>query len=383
MTDPVRFLTSFGQALSTMSLYSDGHPARERAVDSSYELLQDLAREEPNPNFSFIDQEVLYRKQVLRDLHGWDWGPRLSNASIQRVEFDTVVSREEYARFLADVARRVIQGTVDSSEARQLQRQSIRFGAVGVRGADSATSSIVTATATIAYTLQDEVEAVRWVHQQVAQTGGLPMLEAEAVVRSFSLAMHADSQIVLPLLQLKEFDQYTTTHSANVAVLSMALAEYLGLGPKEVRAFGTAGLLHDLGKVRIPKDILLKPGAFTEQEKAVMRQHPTEGARLILEREKRLDLAAVVAYEHHIMINGEGYPTMHFKRDCHYASKLVHVCDVYDALCTNRPYRDAWHSEMALAYLEERGGIEFDAQITLAFVTMMRQWSQQRVIMGS
>jgi putative nucleotidyltransferase with HDIG domain len=383
MTDPVRFLTSLGQALATMSLYSDGHPARERAVDSSFELLQDLAREDPNPNFSFIDQEVLYRQQVLRDLHGWDWGPRLSKAAVQRVEFDTVVSREEYARFLADVARRVMQGTVDSSEARQLQRQSIRFGAVGVRGADSATSAITDATVTIAYTLQDEVEAVRWVHQQVAQTGGLPMLEAEAVVRSFSLAMHAESHIVLPLLQLKEFDQYTTTHSANVAVLSMALAEFLGLGPREVRAFGTAGLLHDLGKVRIPKEILLKPGAFTEQEKAVMRQHPSEGARIILEREKRLDLAAVVAYEHHIMINGEGYPSMHFRRDCHYGSRLVHVCDVYDALCTNRPYRDAWHSEMALAYLEERAGIEFDAQITLAFVTMMRQWSHQRVMLLS
>ena len=112
-----------------------------------------------------------------------------------------------------------------------------------------------------------------------------------------------------------------------------------------------------------------------------MRQHPIEGARIILEREKRLDLAAVVAYEHHIMLNGGGYPSLHFQRECHYASRLVHVCDVYDALCTNRPYRDAWMAEVALAYLEERSGVEFDADITMGFVSMMRQWSYQRVVM--
>jgi len=158
------------------------------------------------------------------------------------------------------------------------------------------------------------------------------------------------------------------------------LAEYLGLGPREVRTFGVAGLLHDLGKVRIPREILVKPGQFTEQELQVMRRHPVEGAKIILEREKKLDLAAVVAYEHHIMLNGGGYPEFRYKRDCHYASKLVHVCDVYDALCTNRPYREAWESEMALAYLEEKAGTEFEPEITRGFCTMMRQWSHQRAV---
>src|SRR5437773_11311612 len=69
-----------------------------------------------------------------------------------------------------------------------------------------------------------------------------------------------------------------------------------------------------------------------------MNRHPAEGARLILRAEEDLDLAAVVAYEHHIMLNGDGYPTFQFRRDCHEGSKLVHVCDVYDALRTHRPY---------------------------------------------
>jgi putative nucleotidyltransferase with HDIG domain len=382
MSDPVKFLTSFGQALSSLALYSAGHPARERAVDASYEQLQSLASTDPLPHFSFLDGEVIYRQQVIRDLKGWDWGARLSKAQIQRVEFLEDVSREAYEGFLADVLLRLTSAELDTAEARQLQRPSIRFGAIGVRGADTETVAQVVATMTMAYNLEDEAATVRWMHDQVAVSGGLPLLEAEAVVRSLSLAMHGHSHIILPLLQLKSFDQYTTTHSTNVAVLSMALAEFMGLAARDVRAFGVAGLLHDLGKVRIPKEILIKPGAFTEEERRIMRQHPAEGARLILEREKRLDLAAVVAYEHHIMLNGTGYPSLQFPRACHYGSKLVHVCDVYDALCTNRPYRDAWFSEMALAYLEERSGVDFEPDISNAFCTMMRQWTQQRVTLA-
>ena len=381
MSDPVRFLNTLGQALSAMALYGPKHPARERAVDAAYEQLLSVGKADQRPHFSFLDEEVLYRQQVLRDLRGWDWGKKLSKVGIQRMEFDDDVTREEFEGFLSDVHQQLLSQTADTSEARQLRRPSIRFGAVSVRGATTGDAAEAVATATIAYSLGDEVGAVQWVHEQVRAGSGIQMAEAEGVVRSLSLAMHSDSHMILPLLQLKSFDQYTTTHATNVAVLSMALAEYIGLSARQVREFGTAGLLHDLGKVRIPKEILTKPGAFTEQEVAIMRRHPTDGARLILERERGLDLAAVVAYEHHIMLNGEGYPTLRYKRECHQASKLVHVCDVYDALCTHRPYREAWMGEAAVAYLEERAGLEFDPELVVSFTTMMREWSNQRVQM--
>jgi HD-GYP domain-containing protein (c-di-GMP phosphodiesterase class II) len=118
----------------------------------------------------------------------------------------------------------------------------------------------------------------------------------------------------------------------------MALAEWIGMGAHDVRTFGVAGLLHDLGKVKIPLEVLNKAGKLTDEERRIMNLHPTEGARIIISSEPELDMAAVVAYEHHIMLNGGGYPKLAFPRDCHEASKLVHVCDVYDALRTNRPY---------------------------------------------
>jgi putative nucleotidyltransferase with HDIG domain len=189
--------------------------------------------------------------------------------------------------------------------------------------------------------------------------------------------MHGDRDIVIPLLQLKEFDQYTTTHSLNVSVLAMALAEFIGLGPKDVRGFGVAGLLHDLGKVRIPLEVLTKPGKLTDEEWTIMRRHPSDGARIIYESDRQLDLASAVAYEHHIMINGGGYPARHFRRDCHKASRLVHICDVYDALRTRRPYREAWDSERVLANIQSGAGPDFDHELATAFIQMMRQWERR------
>ena len=127
--------------------------------------------------------------------------------------------------------------------------------------------------------------------------------------------------MVLPLLQLKEFDQYTTTHAINVAVLTMGLGEFLGLGAGTVRAFGLAGLLHDLGKIKDPGEILNKPGKLTAEERAIVECHPADGARMILEGEEPLDLAAAVAYEHHLHVDGRGYPALHYPRSAHHASR--------------------------------------------------------------
>ncbi len=383
MSDAFRFLTAVGQALATATLYTPGHPARERSVDTAFDALNRLLEQDPRPRFNFLEGDVVYGPEVLRQLKDWEWGERLAKVQVQRMEFEAPVPREEFADFLLDLCQRLAQQQVDTAEIRQMREGKIRYGPIQVRaGEEAALLSQGAATATISYALDEEVETINWLHEQVQQTDSLPLLEAEAVVRSLAVAMHSQGQMFMPLLQLKEFDQYTTTHASNVAVLAMALGEQLELGSGLVRALGTAGLMHDLGKVRIPHEILVKPGAFTDNEREVMRRHPVDGARILLDRQKGMELAAVVAYEHHIMLNGDGYPHFHFGRECHYASKLVHVCDVYDALCTNRPYREAWPSEIALNYLEEKASMEFDPDIVTAFCTMMRESSHQRVIIN-
>jgi putative nucleotidyltransferase with HDIG domain len=368
----IRFLTTFTQALATMALYRPGHPARERAIDAAYDALQQLQSGISRQQFTFLGNEVLHGVEPIAELKAWDWSARLASLGLQRLEIDEQIEREELDAFLEEVFVRMSRSGADSPEARQLRRTRIRFGMLGVRGGEQEPEALTSGG--VSLSLDAEADAVQWLHDEVERRSRVPIAEAETVVRSLSLAMHGDQHVVVPLLTLREYDEYTTTHSLNVSVLSMALAEYLGLSGAEVRAFGIAGLLHDIGKVRIPEEILNKPGRLTDEERAIINRHPSDGARMLLESGDNLDLAATVAYEHHLMHDGGGYPALYYCRTCHASSRIAHVCDVYDALRTNRPYREAWSNERVLAYITERAGTEFDPEIAHAFVAMMNAW---------
>jgi putative nucleotidyltransferase with HDIG domain len=312
----------------------------------------------------------------MRDRRIWEWSARLSAAGIQRIEFDADVTQPDLEGFIFDLID-LLAHQHSSATARPAARRGIRYGAVALKNQEGHGEGRSHAGLDLGFTLQEEVETVAWLHEEVRATGVIPLIEAETIVRSLWVAMHADRHVVLPLLRLRGFDEYTTTHSLNVSVLTMALAEWLGLSDSEIRAYGVAGLLHDIGKICIPHEILVKQGRLTDDERAVMNRHPTDGARLILKADDTLDLAAVVAYEHHVMIDGAGYPAMRFGRMCHPASRLVHVCDVFDALRTNRPYRDAWALQQTLTYIQERAGVEFDPAILKDFMAMIGNWESQ------
>jgi putative nucleotidyltransferase with HDIG domain len=375
----VRFLNAFAQALSTMTLYPDGHPKREGVIDQAYDALGAVQQMDRRATFSFLGDEVVLGQRPLRELRGWDWSQRLASAGIQRLQFETEVTREEFEEFMSEVlARLTLSALQQAPTAGAGTSGPIRFGSVGIKELDAEPEI---AMATIGLDLQEEASTVLWLHEEAQRTDGIPLAEADAVVRSLAAAMHGDQAVVLPLLQIRRYDEYTTTHSLNVCVLAMGLAEWMGLGARDVRAFGTSGLLHDIGKIKIPSEILNKAGRLEPSEREIMNRHPVEGAKIIIESEDKLDLAAVVAYEHHVMLNGGGYPQFDYPRECHQASKLVHVCDVYDALRTNRPYRAAWDAPKVLSYLEERAGTEFDPDATRGFVKMMSEWEPKAASM--
>ena len=102
MSDPVRFLVSFAQALSAMALYAEGHPARGRALDTAYQDLRDLHLLTPQPVFTFLGDEIIFGRERLKDFKAWDWGQRLAEAGVQRLEFQDRVSRDEFESFLEE-----------------------------------------------------------------------------------------------------------------------------------------------------------------------------------------------------------------------------------------------------------------------------------------
>jgi putative nucleotidyltransferase with HDIG domain len=372
-------MVALGQCLSTMALYKAGHPARERVVDAAFAKLVDLLSDIQYADFSVIGSDVVFQGHVLEELRAWDWAPRLSGAGIERIEVDADVKRDGWERALEEMYEKLNGREPESTAQRQMVGTAIRFGSLRVMGGkDEAAAErkdeapTDEETAKLALSLAEEITTVGWIHEEVLNSERIPMAEVEAVVGSLAIAMHREQKLLLPLVMMKEFDQYTTTHACNVSVLAMGLAEALGCSKAEVRAFGVAGLLHDIGKVRIPKEILNKPGRLTPEEMVVMAAHPEEGARILLEKHKGMQMAAVVAYEHHVHIDGKGYPRFEWNRGCHFASRLVHVCDIYDALSTNRPYRKPWNTEQTLNYIVERATTEVDPSIAETFARMVR-----------
>jgi HD-GYP domain-containing protein (c-di-GMP phosphodiesterase class II) len=227
------------------------------------------------------------------------------------------------------------------------------------------------------YDLEAETGGASFIYDQVQAKDVVPLVEADAVVRSLTVAMRGSSAMIIPLLRLKANDPYNAIHAINVAVLVMALAESLGLGNRDVHEFGMAALLHDLGMAKVPKELVTKPIELTDDERKIVERHPVDGARLILQSDKKMELAATIAYEHHLRPDGTGYPQGLFKRPMHFGSKMVRVCSVYNALRIERAHRSPYPAAQALLFIDERAGREFDTEIARAFTGMMRRLEPQ------
>jgi putative nucleotidyltransferase with HDIG domain len=196
-------------------------------------------------------------------------------------------------------------------------------------------------------------------------------------VDTLTSAMRRESKLFLPLVPLKQTDQYTTVHSMNTSVLAIALGEFMHLSGPEVRVVGEAALLHDVGKVVVPPDILNKPGKLDDREWQEIVRHPVEGARILLNSGQGLEVAAVAAYEHHLRWDGGGYPDLKFKRPPHRVSQLVHLCDAYDAMRTKRPFQDPLPPDVIIDILLKGKGSNFDPDLVDLFVSMIRRWEER------
>ncbi len=387
MSSTSRFLTALSQTLAAMTLYATGHPVRVAARERTLAALQELLAARGPLRFSFLQGEVIVGTRVMHELRGWDWGVKLANAGVQRLEIDAVPTPTHTDM---DVLLEALHERLSSPNDREhppIAVRGLRAGPLAVLANDDETgaedSAVVDLLDALAVdTLDAEMDTVRWIHKEVANTRHVPMAEVETVIYSLASAMHRDHEIVLPLLELKTVDQYTATHSCNVAMLAMGLAEHLGIASADVRAIGTAALLHDIGKVSISAELLSKTGSLTPAERAEIERHPVEGARILSARGRGNDLAAVVAYEHHIWENGRGgYPLFTYPRRCHFASRLVHVCNLFDALSTQRPYRDASPREQTLARLQARSGVEVDAELVRAFLSLSTRAAEARIVL--
>ena len=164
------------------------------------------------------------------------------------------------------------------------------------------------------------------------------------------------------MVRLAEKDGYTETHTRGVALLAVQVGEKLGLPPTQLRSLALGGLLHDMGKLAVPDEILQKPGALTDEEFGEIRRHPRNGQELLGELGGFGAEIHRLVLDHHERLDGAGYPRGLKGDDIDFPTRVLSVCDVYDALISKRVYRDAWSSERALALLHSEIGAAFDSR---------------------
>jgi putative nucleotidyltransferase with HDIG domain len=162
------------------------------------------------------------------------------------------------------------------------------------------------------------------------------------------------------LASLKSVDEYTFTHAVNVGILTMSLAESLGFSGSHLKDIGTAALLHDVGKIQIPEEILQKKGALDSDEREIMESHSINGARQLMKIKGLPRLALIVALEHHLKYDGGGYPHVKGKWQTNIISQIVSIADVFDALRTKRPYREAMLPDEVERILRLGSGVSFN-----------------------
>ncbi len=185
------------------------------------------------------------------------------------------------------------------------------------------------------------------------------------VVEDIIGAVSVESQIFLTVARLKSKDDYTYLHSVAVCALMVSVGRHLGMAKSEVHDLGIAGLLHDVGKMAIPDAILNKQASLTDKEFENIRTHPEKGYQLLLESPRIPKIAMDVCRHHHEKMDGTGYPFGLRNEELSFAVRLGAICDVYDALTSNRAYKKAWSPHKALGEMSQWEG-HFDLKILAA-----------------
>jgi putative nucleotidyltransferase with HDIG domain len=354
-----------GAAIRGAQLYAAGHPLVTRSAKALVETLSLVHQSSASVAIGIVGEELVVgdvpvprAAETMSELMR-----RLRQLGIERIVIDRGVQDSEVERLVTVVAR----GESSHATSSLANLPHIRVGRLEVDEQVSASSGDI---ATFRRLYNDAVRVAGDLWESAKVEGAPDADAARAMVDSLAQAVAQNRTALLSLTALKNYDNYTFTHMVNVSILTMGQARGLGIDGPLLREFGMAGLMHDIGKVQTPNEILNKPGKLTDAEFTILKRHTVDGAQILRKTPEMPALAPIVAFEHHLRADGTGYPAA-VRPQLNLGTTLAGIADVYDAMRSKRVYQNASPTERILTVLRNNDGEQFDQNLVRRFVQLL------------
>jgi putative nucleotidyltransferase with HDIG domain len=362
-------LRRFAATLRGIQLYAPNHPIVQRNLETLGDALRALHQHDASVVIGILGEELIVGDLPMSKASEsmGELIRRFSALGIERVTISRAVTVDEIRAFAGKFAQleKTPAGDALQDAMALLESANIRVGRVSRDEPEKAAAS----TAAIRQMYAEAVSVASMVWESARQDA-LDPSAAQPMIDGLAQAVVQNRSALMALTALKDYDNYTFTHMVNVSILTMAQARGLGIDGPLLREFGLAALMHDIGKVKTPIEILNKPDKLTNEEFAVMKRHVVDGAEMLRCTPEIPALSPVVAFEHHLRLDGTGYPAVS-RPQLNLATMLCGIADVYDAMRSQRKYQEAFPSERIVAVLQRNDGKQFDQHLVRRFVQLL------------
>ncbi len=355
-------LRATASARQNYGLYQPGHPNRESGAREILSLLRDLRDQFDEDPVLFVTRHSFYLGGSLlaqESLSLYRLIEAFEKSEVHAVEVFPSASEAD-----VDALLRLLSG--EPGAAADLRGLAINRVSPEVRDDDGEQMSELRRHYGVG------LELLRQTAARVTAGRPVDLEMTTQVVQQMADQIVEDPTQALLLTTVKSYDEYTYYHMVNVCMLSLALGCAVGLSREQVVALGIGGLLHDVGKVNVPQDVLREAGPLDEEQWRLIQRHPVEGAGLMFGTSEGLFHPAVsVVLEHHSAYDLSGYPRLSGRPHPSLPARMVAVADCFDAVTTDRPYRKAEERRQALNILQTGAGRGYDPQVVRTFVRLL------------
>jgi len=350
-------------------LYAPDHPLVSRNMEALVGALRQLHQQQPTIPIGIVGLDLVVADTPLQKVSATmtDFIRRLKDGNVERIAFDRGVTTGELVTLMQNLARLGGKHAIDVEK--ELSTAHIKVGPL--KAEDRRQDGIGSDMAAIRQLYSNAVTAAEVAWESAAAEGMPDMPTTLQTVEGLADAVTQNRTALVALTAMRNYDNYTFTHMVNVSILTMGQARALGIDGRLLREFGVSALMHDIGKVKTPKEILNKPDKLTDAEFEIMRRHPVEGAEILRRTPEMPILAPVVAFEHHLRVDGSGYPFGAKRQALNVGTMLCSIADVYDAMRSQRAYQQAYPTDRILAVLKKNDGTQFDQHLVRRFVQLL------------